>query len=82
MLPLENESGDPIEFAQSPESYTHNGMVYPVKKYGNKYVVIDQSRVLLLFMLLFQDMLSRKRINPDISFINHYGADTTSRYEI
>lgn len=84
MLPLQDEKGDSIELPIAHESYTQGNIVFPVKKLGQKYVVIDQSRVLLLFLLALQEILSRKVINPDISFLNQYFADyaINSRYEV
>lgn len=82
ILPLENEVGDPVELADFQEQYAHNGVSYPVKKVRNKNVVIDQSRTMLFFLLSLQEILSRKRINPNISFLNHYVYNLASRYEI
>lgn len=84
MLFLQDGQGNPIDFATAREDYVHNGHMYPVKKFADKYVVIDQSRILLLFLLVIQEMLSAKRINPNISFLNTYfrGHPIDGHYEI
>jgi hypothetical protein len=65
-------SNTPIVPGQSVEFYSHEGIIYPVKKVGENYVVIDQSRILLLFVLILSEMLSYRKINPGISFLNKY----------
>lgn len=84
MLPLRDDKGDPVELPTLHENYTQKNVVYPVKKLGQKNVAIDQSRVLLLFLLVLQEMLSWKVINPEISFLNQYftGYAIDSRYEV
>lgn len=69
---LQDSQANPIEFTDARENYVFNGHVYPVNKITDKYVVVDQSRTLLLFLLIMQEMLSAKRINPNISFLNTY----------
>lgn len=54
------------------DSAIHNGFVYPVKEINKNRVLIDQSRVLLLFLLLLNEYLSLKKINPTIRFTEHY----------
>jgi len=43
----------------------------PSKRYDTT-AAIDPSRVLLVFILLLNDLLSKRRINPKISFFDHY----------
>lgn len=75
MLPLMNNEDKPIEFVDVRKDYSQGHHTYPVKVFNNKYVVVDQSRILLLFLLLLQDLLSIKKINPNISFLNTYFID-------
>lgn len=75
MIPLQDSQGQFVEFANPETNYSYDGHVYPVKRYSNKYVAIDQSRVLLLFLLIMQEILSVKRINPEIIFRNTYFED-------
>lgn len=86
MLPLLDNlnQNQPFEFIESKTSFTYNGHVYPVKKLNDKYVVIDQSRALLLFLLILQDMLAAKKVNPGMSFLNTYftGQPIAVHYEI
>lgn len=44
----------------------------PVKTIGDTSVTIDQSKTLLNYILYLNEFLQRRRINPNISFINHY----------
>jgi len=65
------------------ETYIHENHLYPVKSFEKNYVVIDQGRVLLLFLLLLQEMLSRKKISPTISFLaTYFRSQETTFYEI
>jgi hypothetical protein len=65
-------NGNILAISKPANTATYEGIVYPVKQVKDSYVPIDQSRVFLFFMLLFSEMLSIKRINPNISFINDY----------
>ncbi len=38
----------------------------------NVTAAIDQSRVLLLFILLLNDLLPKRKLNPQLSFFDHY----------
>lgn len=49
-----------------------SGNSYPVKTLGTDIVPIDQTRVLMNFLLLFSDMLALKKIHPAISFLGTY----------
>lgn len=48
------------------------GVLCPVKKIGDDYMAIDQSRILLNFLLILTDFLSHKKIHPSISFMASY----------
>ncbi len=52
--------------------FPFEGVMYPVKKIGEDYMAIDQSRVLLNYLLLLTDLLAHKKINPSISFLKSY----------
>lgn len=45
---------------------------------GNATIAIDQSRVLLHFILLLSDLLAKRKLNPHLSFFNHYLSFLTS----
>jgi len=70
--PLLDAMNNPIEFTEARENYIQSGVVNPVKRIKNTYVTIDQSKVLVLFLLFLQEMIAHKRINPEISFLNQY----------
>jgi hypothetical protein len=54
------------------DSAVHEGVVYPVKQVKGNFALIDQSRVLLFFILLLNDMLAVKRINPALRLTDHF----------
>lgn len=54
------------------DSAVHEGVVYPVKQVKGNYALIDQSRVLLFFILRLNDMLAQKRINPALRLTDHF----------
>jgi hypothetical protein len=73
IIRLKNNQGQDVEFSGKRNSYNENGVDYPVKKLDDKkYVPIDQSRVLLVFLLFLHELLSFHPINPAISFVEHY----------
>ncbi len=41
---------------------------------------IDPSRVLLIFILLLNDLLSKRKLNPNLSFLDHYLTFYTKSY--
>lgn len=45
---------------------------FPSKTIGNKPVTIDQSKTLLHYILYLNEFLQYRKINPNISFVNHY----------
>src|SRR5262249_29500978 len=70
-------TSDQIEFfkvTQPPgvEFVEYDGSICPVKKVGNDYMAIDQGRLLLNYLLLLNELLSLKTINPDIKFSASY----------
>ncbi len=72
---------DPKEPSSSEESFEHDGSYYPVKKVCRKPYGIDQSQVLLHFLLLLNDLLSYRKFwsNPEINLRdNYFPASTTS----
>jgi hypothetical protein len=72
MVPLLNDNDRPITLHTSQETFTYEKHLYPVKCLDENYIVVDQGRVLLLFLLFLQEMLSRKKISPTISFLATY----------
>ncbi len=54
------------------DTAVHEGVVYPVKQIKGNFALIDQSRVLLFFILKLNDMLAVKRINPALRMTNHF----------
>jgi hypothetical protein len=54
------------------DSAAHEGVVYPVKQVKGNYALIDQSRVLLYFILSMNEMLAQKRINPALRLTDHF----------
>ena len=74
-LPLTNSQNKAFEFPDARESYTHNNHIYPVKKFADRYFVIDQSRVLLFFLLALEELLAAKTMNPGFSFLQTYFRD-------
>jgi hypothetical protein len=57
---------------QNSRFASHGGTLYPIKKIGKDYMLIDQSRVLLNFLFQLNDLLSLKRISPAINFSDTY----------
>lgn len=62
----------PCELSSSCKNHVHEGLVYPVKQVGGKYFAIDQSKILLDFVLHLSDALNGKKLNPSIQFAQHY----------
>jgi hypothetical protein len=77
--PLYCQQSDGTALLQSADRQskhvTINGESYPVKSIKRKWLPIDQSRVLLHFILYLDDLLSAQWINPQISFTEHYLTD-------
>jgi hypothetical protein len=63
-----------LNVANMPEGkrLLYEGILYPVKKIGKDYMAIDQSRVLLNFLLQLNELLMHKKINPSFSFVGTY----------
>ena len=72
------ESAADVQFLKVPSPMPNQklvpfeGVLYPVKKVGKDYMVIDQSRVLLNYLLQMNDLLAHKKIHPSISFMGTY----------
>lgn len=72
------ENNKPIYLDDEDEyddPYFHEGTIYPVKKWQQKNVPIDQSRVFLIFLLTLDKWLSYKILNPTIDFMKHYTSE-------
>jgi hypothetical protein len=67
----------PLEVVGSGE-FTHNGQTYPIKRpaAGTDLYAVEQSRVLLAFLLVLHDLLVHRIINPGLDLINNYFRDT------
>lgn len=68
-------SADDVQFLHTDSDMQflpYEGIYYPVKKIGEHFMAIDQSRVLLNFLVLLHEFLSKKRIHPAISFFGTY----------
>lgn len=63
-----------LKISELPEGkkFLHEGILYPVKKVGKDYMAIDQSKVLLNFLLQLNELLTHKKINPSFSFVGTY----------
>ena len=76
-LPVVLNGTDALLAQKGIKCTTHDGTTYPVKRVKENYLAIDQSRVLLLFLLLVNEFLATKKINPSIKFTKYYlGAAT------
>jgi hypothetical protein len=71
-LPVMLNEIEPVKIPSSAKSEVYNGREFPVKSIKGEYLLIDQSRALLLFLLLFNEFLAQKAINPSISFTQNY----------
>lgn len=72
-IPLLDKNSNPIRPPkEAVDSAIVEGEQYPIKTVHGQRVLIDQSRILLMFLLLLSEMLSFKTINPNIRFTQHY----------
>jgi len=55
----------------------HEGVSYPVKHVQGQRVAIDQSRVLLLFVVRLAELLASSALDPSFKFSKHYFKDST-----
>jgi hypothetical protein len=78
-LPVIVDEGEFLTVPEEHELWSHNGLICPVKCVKGEYVAIDQSRVLLLFLLTLNELLSQAEINPRIRFTEHYLSDEMIR---
>ena len=83
-IPLHFGNGKTIVIEDTNRKYiTHDGVIYPIKGISGKRIVIDHSRVLLLFIVSFSELLEFQFINPSIKFSEHYyDPYTTFRIEV
>ena len=51
---------------------SHKGVRYPVKEVKGENILVDQSRVLLLFLLYLDELLRIKRMSPRVELPIHY----------
>lgn len=60
--------------------HTYEGVEYPVKEVQDCNVLIDPSKVLLNFIFLLSDLLTMKKINPNLKLTESYFKDSTHRH--
>jgi hypothetical protein len=56
----------------SKKMYLHKDWLYPVVKVGTERLLIDQSKILLNFILLISSLLDKKKISPNINYREAY----------
>jgi hypothetical protein len=76
ILPLNDGCDQAIQMKEkNSEYYEKDGIKYPIIKSTthNCYYPVDQSRILLMFLLLLSDkILGTKSINPSVNFFDNY----------
>ena len=86
LIPVRDTSGALVAIPTlAAEKAIVGDRTYPVKKLAGAAIAIDQSRVLLLYLLLLDELLRGKTINPTISFVNEYFTQLpilSGRYEV
>lgn len=83
-IPLHFGNGQTGVLKDNNKKYsTHDGVTYPIKAIRGERTIIDHSRVLLLFIVSFSELLEFQFINPSIKFSEHYyDPYTTFRIEV
>jgi hypothetical protein len=76
-IALSNDATSAVDVGASLTEFSRNGISYPVKNVGGKPVAIDQSRVLLLFVIKLAERLSKSVLDPSFRFSDHYFKDST-----
>jgi len=72
-FPVRDESGNIVESSNTnTQKQNYNGVSYPVKKVDGKSMLIDQSRILLLFVLYLYELIRIKEPNPRMELPIHY----------
>jgi hypothetical protein len=79
-LPLRLNDSEFLTVSGSTSSIVHDGLSYPVKSIKGNSFAIDQSRVLLIFLLLLNEMMAKKKINPRIHFSQYYLTEDMKRH--
>lgn len=71
--PVRDESGNIVETTEPAGQWqSYNGTLYPVKQIGDRNILVDQSRVFLLFSLYLFELIRIKKPNPRIEMPIHY----------
>lgn len=70
------EDDHPLQVPEAETEFVHAGHSYPIKHAGSMSYAVDQSHVLLAFLLMMQEFLARKLMNPSIMFIDSYLGQT------
>ena len=66
------KDGEPVSLDTKVNEYLYEGQIYPVKGVRNENILIDQSKILLLFLTLLNDILVAKKIHLSIKFSETY----------
>lgn len=69
---LRYEGYKTVEVTDQAKKIIHNGIIYPVKIVKGQRTPIDQSRVLLTFIVMLSEKMQEKFINPSIKFSQDY----------
>ena len=72
-IPVKGKSGSVIEASKKDAKWQdYEGINYPVKMVNGKNILIDQSRILLLFILYLYELIRIKERNPRMELPIHY----------
>lgn len=72
-FPVRDEHGKTVEPSEPVGQWQdYSGTRYPVKQVGSKSILVDQSRILLLFSLYLYELIRIKRPNPRTELPIHY----------
>jgi len=72
-FPVRDEQGDIVRpSAPVGQWQDYDGVSYPVKQVNGEKILVDQSRVLLLFSLYLYELIRIKRLNPRVELPVHY----------
>jgi hypothetical protein len=71
--PVRDESGNIVEPTKPPGEWEkYDRTIYPVKQIGDRNILVDQSRVFLLFALYLFELIRIKEPSPKIEMPIHY----------
>jgi hypothetical protein len=55
------------------DPYSYEGRLYPVTKADEHFVLVDQARLLVYFLLMLNDMLRYRQLDPHVDFRAFFG---------